>query len=72
MHILLPSLAQPGQKTPPSRDDKVMIFGDGNTKGINHYLFCIRIKALTRITILIITLYAILFVSLFSCVREGK
>ncbi|KAF5745721.1 hypothetical protein HS088_TW07G01313 [Tripterygium wilfordii] len=32
MRYLLPSLVQPGLKTPPR--DKVTIFGDGNTKGI--------------------------------------
>ncbi|KAK2381777.1 NmrA negative transcriptional regulator family protein [Trifolium repens] len=32
MKILLPSLVQPGLKSPPR--DKVTIFGDGNTKGV--------------------------------------
>ncbi|ESR36537.1 hypothetical protein CICLE_v10028526mg [Citrus x clementina] len=32
MSYLLPSLVQPGLKTPPR--DKVTIFGDGNTKGV--------------------------------------
>ena len=32
MSYLLPSLVQPGLKTPPR--DKVMIFGDGNVKGL--------------------------------------
>ncbi|TXG64558.1 hypothetical protein EZV62_011552 [Acer yangbiense] len=32
MSYLLPSLVQPGLNTPPR--DKVMIFGDGNTKGL--------------------------------------
>ncbi|GFY89928.1 NmrA-like negative transcriptional regulator family protein [Actinidia rufa] len=32
MSYLLPSLVQPGLKTPPK--DKVMIFGDGNVKGV--------------------------------------
>jgi hypothetical protein len=33
MKILLPSLVQPGLKSPPR--DKVTIFGDGNTKGLS-------------------------------------
>lgn len=32
MTYLLPWLAQPGLKTPPR--DKLIIFGDGNTKGL--------------------------------------
>lgn len=32
MSYLLPSLVQPGLKTPPR--DKVTIFGDGNVKGM--------------------------------------
>lgn len=33
---LLPSLVQPGLKTPPK--DKVKIFGDGNTKGLSFFI----------------------------------
>lgn len=31
----LPTLAQPGQFAPPPPKDKVVIYGDGNPKGIN-------------------------------------
>ena len=37
MSYLLPSLVQPGLKTPPR--DKVMIFGDGNVKGLLLYIY---------------------------------